>query len=161
MITEIAYLAGIGANAFAQHAVGDYKADIAKMNAQIAGEQTDVAMRRGAQQEQQLHRDYGQLLSKQRAYMAAQGLDLEEDTALNIQMDTTRQEEIDILTLRNNVAMEAWGYQVQAYNYTENAKIAKQTGNMGAFTTVLTGAADYAFATGMFNSKAKPHFGKG
>lgn len=155
-IADLAYMFGVGSTAYAQHQTGEYKADIARMNSEIAGEQSDVAIKRGMQQEQYLRRDYSQLVGKQRAMLAAQGMDLNEDTALNIQLDTRRQEELDVLTLRNNTSMEAWGYKVQAFNYTENGKMVKRESDMGSFNTVLAGAADYAFSTGMLNAKQKP-----
>lgn len=151
------YAFNIGATAYSQYKTGDYKSDIAAINQEIADEQSNVAIRRGVQQEHQLRREYAQLRGTQRAIMAAQGLDLEEDTALNIQLDTKRQEELDVLTLRNNTMMEAWGYKVSSYNYSQQGKIAKKEGNLGALETVFAGAADYALATG--NPRLK--FGNG
>lgn len=159
-LNDYAFLGGVGAEAFAKYQSGSYKEKIAEINSEIANEQAESAMSRGRQQERQLRVDYSQLMGKQRAIMAAQGLNLEEDTALNVQLDTRRQEEIDVLTLRNNTAMEAWGYNVQAYNYTQMGKYAKREGDIGAFTTVLTGAADYAFATGALSTQ-KPRIARG
>jgi len=161
-LLDLAYMVGIGTKAFAEHQSGSYQKKIAEFNAEIANEQADNAIERGRRQEFTLRQDYAQLQGKQRAIMAAQGLNLEEDTALNIQMDARRQEEIDILTLRNNAMMEAWGYQVNAYDYTQRGEYASKAGNMAAFTTVLTGAADYALATGALDGgKRKPKISRG
>ena len=159
--SDLAYAVGVGTKAFAQHESGSYKAEIAAMNERIANEGADHAIFRGRQQENQLRREYAQLEGNQRAILAAQGMDLGADTALNIQMDTARQEELDVLTLRNNVAMEAWGYRIQAYDYKNVGAYAKHEGNVAAFTTVLAGATDYAFASGLLDTKKKPKISKG
>jgi hypothetical protein len=130
-------------------AQGDAAAAVALQNAGLAAQQAQDATVRGAQAENLSRLGTRQMIGAQRAGMAAQGIDIASGTALDVQASTAYVGELDALTVRNNAAREAWGYQVEAGNYRTQAAQAQAAarataaGMRGeAFNTLLTGAID-------------------
>jgi len=128
---------------------GQYAAQAALQNATLAKAQATDATTRGAYAESLQRQGTRQLIGSQRAALAAQGVDIGSGTALDVQSSTAYLGELDALMVRNNAAREAWGYQVEAGGYTQQAQMAKaQAENTAAgmrgqaFNTLLTGALD-------------------
>lgn len=107
-------------------------------NARIAGMQAEDATRRGDQKALEVRRAGKQLVGKQRASMAAQGLDLAADDALAIQEETAGLTALDSQQVKNNAWQEAWGFRVQAADYENKGRFARITGKNKADATVLT-----------------------
>jgi hypothetical protein len=63
----------------------------------------------------------GALKSSQRASMAANGIDLGSDSAINILTSTDLMGEIDKNQLNTNIVRNAWGYKTQESNYTASS----------------------------------------
>lgn len=128
---------------------GQYAAQAALTNASLAKQQATDAATRGAYAESLQRQGTRQLIGSQRAALAAQGVDIGSGSALDVQSSTAYQGELDALMVRNNAAREAWGYQVEAGSYTQQAQVAKAqaeataAGLRGqAVNTLLTGALD-------------------
>ena len=77
-----------------------------------AGEAEDI----GKVKEIQALQAKKQLIGRQRAVLAANGVDVNEGSAVDIQVDTAGIGKLDELTIRSNAAREALGYRYQAYN---------------------------------------------
>lgn len=99
----------------------DYQSKVAANNAQIAEWQAQDALSRGAKAEQQQRLKAAQLKGTQRASMAARGVALDEGSPLAILDDTDFMNELDVGTIRDNAAKEAWGYRNQASGMTSDA----------------------------------------
>lgn len=87
----------------------------------------------------------GQLKSRQRVALAANGVDLGEGNAAELQASTDLMKEIDINTATSNAVRSAWGYRTQAVN-AQNDALAKRATASGisptrAATTSLLGSA--------------------
>jgi len=94
------------ANADAILATGDFNASIAELGAQStleAGQRQIAAQTLKA----------GQLKGAQRAALAANGVDLGEGSAAEVQVSSDMLKEIDTETLRVNATRTAWGYRAQ------------------------------------------------
>jgi hypothetical protein len=78
-------------------------------------------------------------VGSQRAALAAQGIDISSGSALDVQVNTAELSDIDIMTIKNNAAREAWGYGVQAGDYDQQAKMAEQAGGNRSRNTLITG----------------------
>ncbi|HEY4339992.1 MAG TPA: hypothetical protein VGM97_08610 [Steroidobacteraceae bacterium] len=124
-----------------------YNSQVAEMNAQLADRQAKDAIERGQQQEQQKRLQTSQLQGKQRAAMAANGVDLSFGSPLDTIVDTAKLGEVDALNIRTNAYREAYDDQVQGVNYRANATLdrmkgesAEKAGYIGALGTVLGGA---------------------
>jgi hypothetical protein len=79
--------------------------------------------------------------------MAANGVDLNSGSALRIQGDTAKLGDVDALTIRNNAARAAYGYQLQGLSYGQQATLdessaanAVSAGNLNSFASIVGGA---------------------
>ncbi|WP_375199064.1 virion core protein, T7 gp14 family [Cupriavidus metallidurans] len=122
VVSAIGGAATSGAAASGRRAVADYNATIAENNADLATLQAQDAVTRGRQSESDLYRQSGQLMGRQRANTAANGISLNEGSPAAIEASTRYMRDVDLATLRNNAARSAWGYNVQADNYRSQAK---------------------------------------
>jgi len=135
----------------------NYNAQVAEMNAKIADKQATDAIERGKQEEQQKRQQTAQLEGRQRAAMAANGLDLSFCSPLDTIVDTAKLGEIDALNIRTNTYREAYGYKVQGTNQRANATLdrmradaATKGGYLESVGTVLGGAGKaYSSASSM------------
>lgn len=128
-----------------------YQAAVQRNNQIINERQADDAVQRGRIAEQQQRLQTAQVASRQRASLAANGLDLNSGSAVDILSDTAMLGELDALTVRSNAEREAWGYRVQGSNAAASAGLldaqassAKRAGMMGAGASLLTGAGSVA-----------------
>jgi hypothetical protein len=97
-----------------------------------------------------------QLMGKQQAAMAANGVDLTFGSPLDTIVDTAKMGELDAQNIRTNAYREAYGYQVKSANYTAEGKLdeakadnAISAGYMGAIGTILgNGGKGWAMSKG-------------
>lgn len=116
-----ASMVGASNSAKAQQSNLDYQAEVSANNAQIAEWQAQDAIRQGQQQEQQSRLQYAAMKGTQRAALAANGVALDEGSAVDILTSTDYMNEMDASTIRANAARTAWGYRTQGTNYSDNA----------------------------------------
>ncbi|HSV48364.1 MAG TPA: hypothetical protein VLJ58_21425 [Ramlibacter sp.] len=121
------------------------QAQVARNNATIAGWQADDALARGDRAASAVRMKTSQLKGRQRATMAANGVDLGAGSALNILDDTDYFGEIDANTVKDNAAREAWALRNQAQGFTYEAGAAQARASnesplLAAGTSMLTSA---------------------
>jgi multidrug efflux pump subunit AcrA (membrane-fusion protein) len=136
------------------------QAQVAKNNAQIADWQAQDAIARGQKAEQNQRLKTAQLAGTQRAALAARGMSLAEGSPLAILEDTEFMGEQDALTVRDNVAREAWAYRNQATGARSDASIlqsrsAASNPDAEMMNTLLTGAGSVADTWYRRKAKAK------
>jgi len=126
-----------------------YNAQVATMNAEIMDKNARDAIERGKIEEQQKRFEIAALTGRQRAAMAANGVDLSFGSPLDTIVDTAMLGELDALTIRSNAAREAYDYKVAGANNradaalsTANAKSSKTGGYLSAFGTILGGGSE-------------------
>lgn len=107
---------------------GSYEAELHRRNAEVAEIQAQDALARGDRDAGRHRRAVGGLVGSQRAALAAQGLDIDSGSALDIQAESVAMGELDALTIRNNARREAWGFRVQASNALGQANLAEMAG---------------------------------
>jgi hypothetical protein len=139
--------AGAKQQADAQAEAQNYNAKVADMNATLSERRARDALDRGRDEEQQKREQVSQVIGKQKAAMAANGVDLSFGSPLDTLVSTATLGELDALTIRKNAANEAYDYKVQAVNNRSdaslaraNAKNTKTAGNLAAAGALLTGA---------------------
>ncbi|SFQ45827.1 hypothetical protein SAMN05216229_12311 [Geopseudomonas sagittaria] len=133
---------------------GKYLNKVAKVNAGISERAGRDAVKRGNIDADEQRQQTGQVLGAQRAAFAANGVDVNSGSAGQVQNDTAALGELDALTLVNNAAREAYGYQVQAIDQRQQGKLAKYQGKMDAIGSIL-GGAEKAASMGMFGKGKK------
>ena len=100
-------------------AIGAYDSTAARrnmlgMDAQIAQLQGSQALAAGQAQEEDSRLQSGQLFGRQRAQLAANGVQLGSGSALDLLTGTKVIGNIDATTIHNNALRAAWGYQTQS-----------------------------------------------
>ncbi len=140
-----------------------YLAQLSRQRQQIAEQQAADALQRGQVAEQKQRDLTAQRIGTQQAALAAQGTDLE-GSPTDILGDTARAGEQDALTLRNNAAREAWGFQVQGAGYGADAALREsyEPSYLGAGASLLSNASSLAEKWDRFNQTdpSNPRSGK-
>lgn len=108
-------------------------------NAKLMDFQGKEAIRMGEKEAQQRALQVKKLAGRQRAVAAAQGIDVDSGSALDISQETAGMGALDIATIRNNAWKQAWGFQVQATNLRSQANMTRIQGKYNARQTLITG----------------------
>lgn len=124
----------------AQKAAGEYNYQVAQQNADIAAVQAQDAQNRGALEANEQRLRTRLAIGQQRAAMAANNVDLQTGTPLDVLGDTALFGAVDERRIRLNAAREAWGYNVQGMNALAGGQLDRYQGRTGAAGTYLTTA---------------------
>lgn len=133
--------------AAAERDAANYQAQVALNNQTIANQNAKAAADAGQVQEDQSRMATAQRTGAIRAAAAANGLDPNMGSAVDIQSDSAKLGELDALTIRANTARTVYGIQTQAMNYGAQAGLDQATaanamvaGNDKMFGDLLSGA---------------------
>jgi len=160
--------AGVGLQAYGQYKSGhaqqdaadasarasESQAELQDFNAHVAELQAADSLDRGNLEADQFRGQVRGTIGTQRVAQAASNVDVGYGSAVDVQADAAYLGKLDEMTIRTNAAREAWGYQVTALNYRQQAKIDRETaaaqrkggaaaataGNIAAIGTIATGA---------------------
>jgi hypothetical protein len=137
--------------ASASSAAGQYQKTISNENARLAMGNAKDATQRGQLEEQRSRLETRQQIGSTRAGLAAQGVDVGSGSSADVQASEAGIGELDALTIRNNAAREAYGYQVEAAQDTREGRLAQFSGDAAAsgyraqgVSTLLTGLGNTA-----------------
>lgn len=106
-------LIGTGVSAAAAYNQGQVARAAARNNAILQQEQGDEAQKIGVINQNNYRRQMDALLGRQRAVIAANNLQ-NEGSPLQLQEDAAALGEADIANIRNQAALDAWGFKVGA-----------------------------------------------
>lgn len=136
---------------------GEYQAQIANTNAKLADIKSQDAIDRGNRSANLNDTQTKKLIGSQRAALAAQGIDVNSGSAVDVQSDSASLGALDSLTIRNNAWRESWGYKVESVNDTYSGKFSGMAADNSARNTLLTGgmqaAGSFAQAGYYYNKK--------
>lgn len=112
----------------------------AEYNAKVAEIQAQDAITRGNEESSKVRRQYAQMEGRQRAELAAKGLDLTEGTVADVIDQTDFFSQIDQNTARTNAAREAWGLRARrnAYQYEASTQKPGQAAFLAGAGTVAS-----------------------
>lgn len=121
------------------------QSNIDNINAQSSENAAQGALLSGQKEQQTILLKGAQIKSSQRASMAANGIDLGSDTAVNVQDSTDYLSQSDANTAAANAVRTAWGYRQTATNQTNMGLMAKASSESispweQAGSTLLTSA---------------------
>lgn len=108
--------------------VSESQAKLQDYNASVADLQAQDAVARGAEQENRYRSQIRGAIGAQRTSFAAGNIDVSFGSAVDVQADAARLGELDALTIQTNAAREAWGFNVQAFDYRQQAAIDRKAG---------------------------------
>lgn len=114
-------------SAISQKTTLESQANIADINARMAESSAQSALQQGQQQEISTRLKTAQLKSVQRVALAANGIDLGSDSAINTLTTTDVMGEIDANTINANAVRTAFGYRTQATNDRNEAMMRRAT----------------------------------
>lgn len=114
--TQKANLRGQTAVAEANARISDTNIRMANVNARISELGAQSALRQGQQEVGRLTLQAGQLKSRQRVTMAANGIDISQGNAAEIFASTDLMKQVDADTIQANAMRTAWGYRTEAMN---------------------------------------------
>ena len=121
------------------------QAFLADTNARIAELGAQSVLNQGQQEIGRLTMQAGKVKSAQRVALAANGVDLGEGNAAELQASTDIMKEIDRNTVEANAVRSAWGYRTQAVNSQNDAMVKRSTADtispFGTAATSLLGSA--------------------
>lgn len=143
-------------------AQAEAQARAAEQNAKIAKAQGHDAIIRGGEKELELRRDLARHKGNQRATLAANGIDINSGSALDVQNASISEGEYDAAAIRQNAARERWGYEMEAKNYQTQAANARAQGkaasNNALFGSVIGGINNIAgsFGSSWGNNSSPP-----
>jgi hypothetical protein len=139
---------------------GKAQEGIARRNAALTDAQAEQSQLQGDQQINQVRRRTRQLIGKQRASYAGNGIDIGTGAPVDVAADTEASSEADMSTIRTNTALAAWGFRTQASNERFGGKVARIEGNNQAAATLISGVTnaygDYTSNGGLKAPAAKP-----
>jgi len=141
-------VAGTALNAYGQLEAGNAARDAHEMNAQIADRNAAQAEASTADQIQQLTRQTGITLGKQRAGFAKAGVK-REGSALEVLTDTVNVADRDAYRLNQAGNFAKQGFLMQAQQERHAGKVAQTNSRIGAGSTLLTGFGNTALSFGM------------
>lgn len=122
----------------------------ADQNRQFSELMAEDAIRRGDRAALQHRKKVRQLIGSQRAALAAQGIDVNAGSAMDVQLDTASLGAQDAETIKNNAWREAWGLRSQASGYGAQAAMAGISGGLAGFAGAQ--AQSSTFLTGGLNA---------
>ena len=121
----------------------NFAAGIADLNARMSERSAQGELMRGQREVGRSRIATAGLKGRQRASLAANGVDLGVGSAAEILTSTDVLGEIDANTLQANAVRQAWGYRTQAVGYQNDALMKRASADsispgMAAFSTLLT-----------------------
>ena len=135
---------GSGTSAAAQYSSGQYGAQVARNNQDVANQNADLATFRGNQQIGISQQRTAQTIGAQTAGAGASGVDVNSGSPLRARQDTAMIGSMDEQTIAANAARSAWGFRVQGENFSNEAKLDEARGNQGALASLIGGGENFA-----------------
>ncbi len=129
-------LIGSVAGGASQYQSGQDAAAIGRNNAILANEQADETLRQGVQAQNQYRTRLRQFMGRQRALTAANNVQ-NMGSPLALQEDAASLGEADIANIRNQAALDAWGFRTGAQQALQKGRAAESTANLSAFGSLL------------------------
>lgn len=129
----------------AQKSTLRFQERMGEINARVAEGQAQTMLLRGQREEQNVRLRTAHLKSAQRTSLAANGIDLNSQTAVNVLTSTDVMGEIDANTVAADAVRAAWGYRTQSTNALNEALLRGAAANGisagGAAASSLVGSA--------------------
>lgn len=145
-----------GVSAYGQYEQGQQAKATAEYNARVNQNEAQKTLTQARIMETEERQKASEMRSKQRAALAAQGVVVDEGSALQIQDDTTRIGEANVLRIRQNAEERAEALREESKLNLAQGNNAASQGMLGAVGTGIKGlgsAAKTAYDGGLFAGK--------
>lgn len=139
--------AGAKQSAQAESEMYQYKAGIALANKKIEEQNADYAFKVGEQEAGRFGIKTRQNIGSIRAAQSGSGLDVNTGSAVQVRESAHDLAAMDMATIRQNAARQAYGYKVKAWEAGQEATLygmaaskAKTAGNINVLSSLISGA---------------------
>lgn len=122
----------------------EFEARQFEINSRLAKVQAKSAKERGKRESEEELRKTKLLIGRQRANLAAQGIDIGFGSALDVQLETAELGAQDALTIRNNAFRESLGFKIEALDFKSRAALTIASGRSRSRQTLVTGGLNAA-----------------
>lgn len=136
-VSLIGTAVGVGAQLQAGAAAGG----TAEFNARMMELEAKDTIDRGEQSVAEIEREGRMMVGEQRAVLAAQGIDINDGTAADLQASTVRTTLDTIARVRADAALQAWGLRTNARSVRRSGAYAQQGARLNALGMGLSGVA--------------------
>lgn len=144
-----------------------FEADMADINARMAESAAERTLAAGRREVQRSKMQTAGLKSRQRVAMAANGVALDEGSAVNVLTTADYIGEVDANTIEANAIAQAWGHKIDAVNTRSQARSARSAAasispGQAALSSIIGSAGSVAASwysvnkAGAFDTPAKP-----
>ncbi len=123
---------------------GEANAQIAENNARLAAADAETERALGDRESQQQTWRMRALEGQQRAAIAAQGVDSQIGTPMELLGESAMLGEVDQQTIRLNAARRAWGFSAQSQNIRNQARVDRYNTRQRGTATILGGLSSMA-----------------
>src|SRR5687767_4224549 len=130
-------VAGQGVSTMAAVKQANYESKIAERNASLERTAAKDALERGRLGDKRFQEQLGQTMGQQNAALAANGIDINFGSAANVRGDAAAIGQEDALTLRENAMRQVRGLEINASNYTAQARAARSAAKGAAISGIL------------------------
>ena len=144
VVSAGATIAGSYSQSQAIDMYNSYQKQQSNFNIRLAEMQARNAILRGDKAAVAYKKQAKGIIGSQRVALAAQGVSVNEGSALELQKDTKKIADVDMLTIKNNAWQEAWGYKMQALSLDFQSQFADQANQFASKNTLLSGVAQAA-----------------
>ncbi len=120
-------------------AQGDYQNTMSQINSRESERMSERALKKGNKESQGYLNKVKQMIGTQKTAYAAGGVEVGYGSAKKIQDETYEIGQEDARTIQNNAFLEAMGYRNQAFNQSQQGRIAQISSNQEAGSTLITG----------------------
>jgi hypothetical protein len=163
----------VGMQAYGQHQAGkaakqaaSYNAQVAENNAKIAEQNAEYASRAGIAKAERESMKGRVAMGKIKTAQAASGIDSTFGSAVDVQVGAREANVLDVANVVQNAQLEMYGYRSQQGNFEAQAGLnrmrgdqAESAGNMGALSTLLSGAGSLGTKWAGMNAETDPYAG--
>ena len=120
------------------------QANAANYNAAVARNEAIFSQQQGEVSAQASDRQTAAVIGRERAVYAGGNLDVNSGSPLDVQANTAQMGRLNSLTIRNNAARQAWGYNAGANLDTYAAQNYQTAGDMALFGSLINTGANVA-----------------
>lgn len=120
-----------------------YQSQVASNNEKIAKRDAGAALGAGQNAEQIQRLKTGQEVGQEKAAQAANNLDVNVGSPVDVRQATANTGEMDALTIRYNARRQAYGYDIDASNYASQASMDKFSAGESLVQGGLSAASSY------------------
>lgn len=117
----------------------EFRAQQLETNSRLARIQARSAAQRGKRESEEELKITKLLVGRQRANLAAQGIDVSGGSALDLQLETAEFGAVDALIIRNNAFREEAGFRIESEDLRSQAEFSRVGGKKRATRTLATG----------------------